>query len=458
MGNLKSINPSNGKVLGEVKISSQKEIQDKIVKAHKAQKVWADIGLKGRGRVLKSVIKNFLKRKEEIAQLTSSEMGMPISLSRADVDDSMHYFSWYVDNAEKFLSPEIVYEDEKTKHTIYREPIGVSANITPWNFTTSNFVWSAAQSLVSGNVVLYKTSEEVPLSGKLIEEIMGDSGLPEGVFSEVYGDGEVGKILVNGNIDLICFTGSTKTGKYLYKVAAEKFIKVFLELGGSAPGIVFEDADMDRVLDSIFGNRFLYCGQVCDGLKRLIVHENRLDEVVKKLTEKINITKVGNALDESTEIGPLVSSKQLTVLEEQVADAIKKGVKIKVGGERLNINGGYFYKPTILTNVNKDMKVWNEEVFGPVLPIVTFKTDEEAINLANDTKYGLGSYVFTEDKKKANKIAQELKAGMVQTNNAGYLQPCSPFGGYKESGIGREHGKFGFYDLTQVKVIAEEKS
>ncbi len=457
MAKLKSINPSNGKVLGEVGVSTEQEVLTKIANARKAQDGWAKLGIGDRGRILKKVIENFQKRKEEIAQLTSSEMGMPITLSRTDVDDSMNYFKWYIDNAEKYLAPEVIFENETMRHTVFREPIGVAANITPWNFTTSNFVWSAAQSLVSGNVVVYKASEEVPLSGKLIEEVMDNSGLPEGVFSEVYGSGEVGKILVNGDIDFICFTGSTETGKYLYKVAAEKFIKVFLELGGSAPGIIFEDVDVDRVIDSFFGNRFLYCGQVCDGLKRLIVHEDVVGKVVKKLVEKINKTKIGDALDDKTEIGPLVSSKQLKTLEEQVADAVKKSVKVEVGGEKLNINGGFFYKPTVLTNVNKNMRVWNEEVFGPVLPVVTFKTDEEAIKLANDTKYGLGGYIFTESKRRARKIALELKTGMVQTNNAGYLQPCSPFGGYKESGIGREHGKFGFYELTQVKVVAEEK-
>jgi acyl-CoA reductase-like NAD-dependent aldehyde dehydrogenase len=306
-------------------------------------------------------------------------MGMPINLSKADVDDSMHYFSWYLDNAEKYLSPEVISEDEKTKLTIFREPIGLSANITPWNFTTSNFVWSAAQSLISGNVVVYKTSEEVTLSGKLIEEIMNESDLPVGVFSEVYGNGEVGKILVNCDIDVICFTGSTNTGKYLYKVAASKFIKVFLELGGSALGIIFEDVNIDRVIDSFFGNRFMYCGQVCDGLKRLIVHKDVADDVVKKLVEKINNTRVGDPLDEKTEIGPLVSEKQLNTLMAQVEDAREKGAKKVVGGERLNINGGYFYKPTVLTNVSKNMKVWTEEVFGPVLPVVTFKTDEDGV-------------------------------------------------------------------------------
>lgn len=457
MAKLKSINPSNGKVLGEVEISAEKEIKEKISKARGAQEGWNKLGIERRGKLLKKVVENFLRRKEELAQMASKEMGMPITMSRGDVDDSMHYFNWYIDNAEKYLSPEIIFKDEKMTHTAFREPIGVSANITPWNFPTSNFVWSAAQSLVSGNVVVYKTSEKVPLSGKLIEEIMSKSGLPEGVFSEVYGDGEVGKILVNGDIDSICFTGSTNTGKYLYKVAADKFIKIFLELGGSAPGIIFDDADIDRTIDSFFGNRFLYSGQVCDGLKRLIVHESKFDDVIKKLVEKINNTKVGDPLDEKTEIGPLVSEKQLKNLEIQVADAVSKGAKVEVGGERLNLNGGSFYKPTVLTNINKDMKVWNEEVFGPVLPVMSFDTEEKAISIANDTKYGLGGYVFTEDKELARKVVGELKTGMISINNAMYLQPTSPFGGYKDSGIGREHGKYGFYDLTQVKVVAEEK-
>lgn len=457
MSKIKSINPSNNNVLGEVEVSTKKEILEKVSAAHKAKEGWNKLGVAGRVKVLRKVVENFKIRKEELARSGSSEMGMPISLSRMDFEDSINYFNWYLDNAEKYLSSEIVFEDEKMIHTVIREPIGVSANITPWNFPISNFVWSVIQPLIAGNVVIYKTSEEVILTGKLIEEIISVSDLPEGVFSEVYGDGEIGKILVNEDIDLICFTGSTNTGKYLYKLAADKFIKVFLELGGSAPGIIFEDSNIDRVLDSFFGNRFLYTGQMCDGLKRLIVYEDKMDEVLNKLIEKINNTKVGDALDEKTEIGPLVSEKQLITLEKQVKDAIKKGARIEVGGEKLDINDGFFYKPTILTNIKFDMEVWKDEVFGPVLPIVTFKTEEEAINLANDTKYGLGGFVFTEDKERAKRVAQKLETGMIQVNNAGYVKPPSPFGGYKASGIGRQHGKYGFHDLTQIKVIAEEK-
>lgn len=457
MSKLISINPSNKKVLGSVETSTEKEIKAKIGKAQKNKLEWKNLEIGGRVKILRNVVKSFLDRKEEIAKLASCEMGMPINLSRADVDDSMNYFNWYLDNAEKYLGQEVIFENDKIIHTVLHEPIGVSANIVPWNFPTSNFVWSVAQSLVSGNVVIFKGSEEVPLSGKLIEKIFMDSNLPDSVFSEVYGGGDVGKILVNGNIDMICFTGSSKVGNYLYKVAADKFIKAFLELGGSAPGIVFEDADIDRVLDTIFANRFLYSGQVCDGLKRLVVHKNVFSKVVERLTEKIIKAKVGDALDEKTEIGPLVSEKQLINLESQVEQSKSQGAKVTVGGKRSKDLPGFFYKPTILTNIKPEMRIWKEEVFGPALPIVAFHDEGEAIKIANDTDYGLGSYVYTEDKKKARRVAEQIQTGMVSINNASYLQPCSPFGGCKRSGIGREHGKFGFNELTQVKVVAEEK-
>ena len=454
---LKSINPSNKQPLGEVDVSTVREIRQKVDKTHEAKDSWKELGVNGRVKILRKVVEKFKSKKEELAKMASSEMGMPISLSRADVDDALNYFNWYLDNAEKYLSPEIAYENEKIRHTVYREPIGVAANITPWNFPASNFVWSVGQSLISGNVIVFKDSEEVPFCGKLLEDIMKKSGLPEGVFSEVYGGGDVGKILVYGNIDMICFTGSTLTGQYLYEVAAEKFIKVSLELGGSAPGIVFEDASIDRVLETIFANRFLYSGQVCDGLKRLIVHKSLFDKVIMKLSERIAKAKVGDALDERTEIGPLVSEKQLLKLEGQVEEAKSQGAKVVVGGEMKADLPGFFYEPTILINIRQNMRVWREEVFGPILPVAVFDTEDEAVKIANDTDYGLGSYIYTEDKKKAKKVALKIETGMVSINNASYLQPCSPFGGCKKSGIGREHGKFGFNDLTQIKVIAEEK-
>lgn len=273
----------------------------------------------------------------------------------------------------------------------------------------------------------------------------------------MYGGGQVGDKLVHQDIDLICFTGSSKTGKYLYKVAAEKFIKVLLELGGSAPGVVFEDVDIDMVLDTIYANRFDNCGQICDGLKRLIVHEKVYKKVVEALVVKLEKAKVGDALDKDTDIGPLVSARQFEILVDQVSDAKRKGSKILVGGKKLDNLPGYFYSPTLLTNVKPNMRVWREEVFGPVLPIVTFKIEEEAIKLANDTEYGLGGYVFTEDTRRFERVSKEIETGMVQMNNASYLSPSTPFGGCKISGMGREHGKFGFHEVTQIKTLSVEK-
>lgn len=455
---LVSTNPAKDyAIIGEVEISNKAEIHAKVEHAKKAVDLWKGLGVQGRVRYVKKIAEGFSNHKEEIAALSTKEMGMPITQSRQDVDDAIHYLNWYTENADSLLKPEITKKEDGIVHTVFYEPIGVAAVVVPWNFPASNFVWGACQNLIAGNTVVFKDSEETPLIGKFIEKIINEAGLPKGVFSEVYGGGDVGDLLVHEEINLISFTGSTKAGKYLYSVAADKLIKIVMELGGSAPGIVFEDADVDNVLDTIYFNRFINCGQACDALKRLIVHENRFDEVVDKLTSKLKSIKVGNPEDESTDIGSLVAKQQLELIEEQIKDAESKGAKVVIGGKRPPELKGAYYEPTLLTKVTKDMRVWQEEVFAPVLPVVSFKTDEEAIALANDTRYGLGSYLFTNDKAKAQKVASKIQAGMVSVNNVSYLQPCNPFGGYKESGIGREHGKYGFYELTQVKIVSMEE-
>jgi acyl-CoA reductase-like NAD-dependent aldehyde dehydrogenase len=454
---LTSINPHDLSSLGEVEESTEAEVKKKVQQARKAQLVWGGMNLSERIQLLRKITVELIRRKEDLATMATREMGMPISQSRGDVDDSVRYFRWYLDNAGTYLNPETVFEDEKTKHVVYREPLGVAAVITPWNFPLSNFIWGAGQHLVVGNTVVYKTSEEVPFFGKMLETIITGCGLPDGVFSEVYGGGEVGDTLIHQDVDVISFTGSTPVGAYISKVAGEKLIRAVLEMGGSAPGIVFQDADIDAVLETIYSDRFFNCGQVCDALKRLIVHKSRFDEVVEKLTHYLSIKKVGNPEAEDTDIGPLVARRQVELLEDQVSEAVDKGAKVIIGGKRPKGLKGAYFQPTILTGVKRNMRVWQEEVFGPVLPVVSFTTEDEAIELANDTKYGLGSYIFTEDLKKAEEVAGKIKAGMVGINNASYLQPDSPFGGYKRSGIGREHGKFGFYELTQTKVVAIPK-
>jgi succinate-semialdehyde dehydrogenase/glutarate-semialdehyde dehydrogenase len=457
MQELQSINPSNYQVLGTVTISTEQAIRDKVRFARDAQKEWAALGVAKRVSLLQGAFEDLKARKDEFLLLQSREVGKTLEEARIEFDGAVEYATWYFENAEKHLAPETTFENEKAIHQVFHEPIGVVAVIVPWNFPFSNFVWGALQSLIAGNTVVFKHSEECSLTGKFIEDVLAKH-LPEGVFSEVYGAGDVGDILVHQDINMIAFTGSTKVGKHLYEVAGQKFIKSVMELGGSAPGVVFEDADLDSAIGDICFLRLLNQGQVCDGLKRLIVHESIFDDVVQKVAAIFASKKIGVAELAETEVGPLVAKRQLDLLVAQVADATQKGAKVITGGSsREKELGGAFFEPTVLTNVTKDMRVWNEEVFGPVLPVVSFKTEEEALQLANDTPYGLGAYIFTKDTERAQRVSAAIETGMVSVNGLNYVMPCNPFGGCKSSGMGREHGPYGFHEVTQIKVVARSK-
>lgn len=458
MAKLISTNPAkNYEVVGDVEISTDKEIAEKVADANKAKTVWKEMDVKKRIELLKPIYQEFKTRENEIAILETKETGLALTESKSNVSGHLDKIKWFLDNAESALSDEITHEDSESIHKIVYEPIGVAAVITPWNHPFGMFVWGAFPNLLAGNTVVFKISEECPLVGKLIEKVMLAHKLPKGVFSEIYGAGDIGWKLVNEKIDLIWFTGSTKVGQQLYKLAGEKFIKAILELGGSNPCIVFEDVDINKIVSKIYTKRFKLCGQTCDALKRLIVHHSIFDEVVEKLKKEIKVKKVGNPENLKTDMGSLVAKRQLTLIEAQVKDAIDKGAKIVVGGCSPENVSGAFYLPTLLTNVTKDMCVWNEEVFGPVLSVISFKTEEEAVTLANDTIYGLGSIVFTKNIKRAKRVASKIQAGTVEINNALHWLACNPFGGYKKSGMGREYGVVGFRELCQLKVISMDK-
>ncbi|MFZ4649005.1 MAG: aldehyde dehydrogenase family protein [Patescibacteria group bacterium] len=458
MQKLISTNPGkNYEVVGEVSISPNTEITEKVAKANQAKAVWKSITIQERVEFLKPIYEEFKARTDEIALLTAKETGIALTESKANTVGHVNKVKWFLDNAEFALADEITSEDEKSLHKIVYEPIGVAAVITPWNHPFGMFVWGVIPNLLAGNTVVFKISEECPLVGKLIEEVMSRHGLPAGVFSEVYGSGDVGWKLVNEKIDLIWFTGSTKTGQQLYKLAGEKFIKTVLELGGSNPGIIFEDADLEKIVSKIYLKRFKLCGQTCDALKRLIVHHTIFDEVVEKLKNEIESKKTGDPENLENDLGSLAAERQLALLEAQVKDAVFKGAKIITGGSSLEGAKGAYYLPTLLTNISKDMRVWQEEVFGPVLPVISFETEEEAIRLANDTIYGLGSIIFTSNAEQAIRVASQMESGTVEINSTSHWLSCNPFGGYKKSGMGREHGIIGFRELCQLKVISMEK-
>jgi acyl-CoA reductase-like NAD-dependent aldehyde dehydrogenase len=454
-----STNPSrNYEILGEVETSTEQEIKDAVAKARKAFIAWSETPLTERCKQITSFIVVSKKRAEEITELIAKETGRPIISSRVNVQGGIEYLEAYLAMAEKYLSPRITLETEKEIHRVYREPRGVIAAILPWNYPFMNVVWQCGQALISGNTIVYKNSEENLLFSKLLEKLIEESDIPDGVFNILYGDSTVGDTLVHQDIDMISFTGSTKVGQYLTKVAAEKFIPIVTELGGSSPLVLFDDIELtDKVIAYIAGRRFKNAGQACDAVKRLIVHKNKFDQLVNKLAKYVSEQKVGDAFDEKTDIGPLVAKRQIDLIEAQVKDAVDKGARVVIGGKRPDDLKGAYYLPTIITNITKNMRVWHEETFGPVLPIVTFETEEEAIELANDTEYGLTAHVLTNDKECFQRVASRIKAGSISQNEVGFWTPVNPFGGYKKSGMGRTHGEFGFEEVTNVKVIAKEK-
>ncbi|MDE5630808.1 MAG: aldehyde dehydrogenase family protein [Bacilli bacterium] len=444
-------------ILGSVEETSNEEIKVIVDLAHKAYDDWSLRSMSERITILRSVYDALSENSSKIAELITKEMGKPIGLAENEVKDTLKHILWGLDNAEKVLAPEITYEDDVQMQKVVYAPRGVSVVISPFNFPFSLSCDLAFKNMIVGNTVINKPDPNLPLLTELLDKIFRSTNLPKGVQQFVYGGREVGEFLVNQDINMICFTGNTQTGEHLYKVAAEKMIPILMELGGSAPGIVLEDADLDKVIKGMYGKKFSTMGQLCHALKRLIVHESLYDDVVNRLKDIAESQVIGDPMDRETTMGPLVNEAQLNKLMEQLEDAKLKGAKVVCGGNR-PISGENYFEATIVTNVTRDMRIWNEEVFGPVLPIVSFKEEEEAIRLANDTIYGLGSYIYTTDEQKFERIGKRINTGMVGFNNVAYSAPYNPFGGTKRSGIGRTRGKWGLMYLCDIKTISYDKT
>lgn len=453
-----SVNPGkNYKVIGKVEVSSKEEIKEKVKFANLAKSKWKDIGLNERINWVKKIYSECKKNADQIAGLITQEVGTATTECKDEIAWDWGYFDWFINNSKKILATETTHEDQTSISELIYEPVGVAAVITPWNLPFDMFLWGVISNLLVGNTVVYKAAEECALTGKLLEKIINGIGLPKGAISFVHGGPEEGEYLLNQQIDLIWFTGSSEVGKKIYKLAGEKKIKAVLEMGGSNPAVIFQDADLDKSLNPIVFKRYMFSGQTCDAIKRLIVHEKIYDKTIKLLKEKVAGIKVGEPDKKESNIGSIVSKKQQELLISQVNDAIKKGAKVIVGGKVPEGLNGAYYLPTVLANINKTMRVWTEEVFGPVLPVIKFKTVEEAINLANDTQYGLTAQVYTNDNKIIERFINEVTAGSIDVNGVSHFKPGNPFGGRKDSGMGREHGFYGLRELCEVKVISRSK-
>lgn len=448
-----SINPATNEVLVTIEETTEEQVKKIVHHARNSFDNWSRLDINQRIQILTEIYTVLETNIEKLAEFISLGMGKPITQAEAEVKSTLKNIKWDLENGKKCIEPEITFESDKEIQKVFYEPKGISVVISPFNYPFSLCLAQTFQNLIVGNVVINKPDPSCILLYQYLEEIFLSSKLPEGVQQFVFGGREIGSFLVEQDIDMICFTGNTKTGEYLYQVASKKMIPILMELGGSAPGIVLEDADIDSVIQGIFKKKFSNTGQLCHALKRLIVHESKFDEVVEKLRNIAESQVMNNPLDKNTTLGPIVNEKQLNTLICQYEDAVEKGAKVVCGGKW---NGNYF-EPTLLTNITKNMKVWTEEVFGPILPIVSFKTIEEAIALANDTIYGLGGYVFTTNMDTYERISKELKTGMVSCNNLAYSAPYNPFGGVKKSGLGRTRGKWGYMGLCNIKTIVFEK-
>jgi len=452
---LQSTNPAeNYEVIGQVEVSSKSEIRKATEFARKATKEWGSLDIKKRVGLIKPIVSHILKRKEEFSKLITQELGKTINHARAEVDGVVEDIEYFLEHAPKYLADEIFAKENTEQNIIHREPWGVAAVITPWNFPLMMPEWGVIPNLLCGNTVVLKPSEETPLVGQRFAELIFNLNLPVGVFNIVQGPGIVGEQLVDSEVDLIWFTGSNKVGQEIFAKAGKKFIKALMELGGSSPTIIFKDVDInDKLITDICSGRFKNCGQTCSAIKRLFVHKDNFVKTVQMLVEKVESLKMGNPISEDIDIGCLVSERQLNLLEEQIADAVSKKAKVECGGKKPKGLSGPYYFPTILTNITNDMRVTKEEVFGPVLPVVPFSDEDEVIEMANDTEYGLSAEVYSKDECRARRVANQIQAGRVSINSPRGSGPNCPFGGYKKSGMGREFGKWGFEELTQMKHI-----
>ena len=453
---ISSVNPCDQSIVGETECIVVSDLSHIVESSRVAGRSWSTIKIEDRLEYIKKYRDSLVSNKQELANIITVEMGKPITQSIGEIEMELEYLDFYISKSVNILKEKIVRKDNDVTYKIIHEPLGVFVCIAPWNFPLTMFHTGVIPALIAGNTVVFKPSELSTISQSFAANLMVKTGLPEDVMQIAVGGKEVGAELINQNIDAVWFTGSTKVGKEIYKKAGAKFIKVLLEMGGNSAAIVMNDANIDNAVENIFWGRYLCNGQVCNADKRLFVQSDIYDKFMAKFIERIKSSKVGNPIDENTEIGPVVSTTQLDTLMSQLEDALSSGARVLIGGKRSidpELFGGNYLQPTVISDVNSKMRVMQEEVFGPILPVMKFSTIEEVVELVNDSIYGLSGEVYTTNEQTAKGIAEQLKVGTVGINTSNYFKPECPFGGYRLSGLGREYGEEGFLEFVQTKTI-----
>src|ERR687886_543082 len=451
MSNIQTINPATGKILATYENSKPEEVSAKVKVAREAFVMWKKLDISERAEYMRRLGRVMRKNREEYARLVTEEMGKPIRQSLAEIEKCAWVCDYYAEHAEVFLRDEII-PTEFRKSFVSFEPLGVVACIMPWNFPFWQVMRFAVPALTAGNVGVLKHSSVCLGSAIKLEQAFKDAGFPDNIFQSIIGDYRAGESLVQANIDAVSVTGSVSTGRRVAELASQDLKKFVLELGGSDPFIVLEDADLNQTAYMATQSRLLNTGQSCIAAKRFIVVKEIADKFTNLFVENTEAEVVGNPLDSKTTVGPLVRDSQRHALAKQVDDAKERGAILLVGGRPIN-REGFFYEPTIISNVNHSMDVVREEVFGPAAPIIVVNNEEEAIREANNSEFGLGASIWTNNIERGIRLARQVESGIVSVNEMVKSDPRLPFGGIKKSGIGRELSEFGIREFVNVKSV-----
>jgi len=449
---IQSINPATGEILKTFESLSDDELQLKLEKSDSSQKTWKKLSISQRAKHMRNIANQIRFNSNAYAKLLTIEMGKTLKQAKAEVEKCAWNFEHYADNSESYLKSRSVDTDAAESYVAY-EPLGVILNIMPWNFAFWQALRMAAPILMAGNTIVLKHASNVPQSALIMEKLMIDAGLPEGVYQTLLvSSSQVESIISNDLIKGVSLTGSEYAGTQVGKQAGEAIKPVVLELGGSDPSIVLDDADLDAHLETIATSRLMNNGQSCIGSKRFIVHEAIYDEFVSRMKDVFESYVIGNPMVDSTMIGPVVSESALDELQKQISSCVEAGAQIVTGGERVGTTG-YYLQPTILTNITPSVPSYHEEIFGPVASVIKIKNDEEAVLVANDTRFGLGASIYTQDIDRAKKLIPLIESGSVFVNELVKSDPRLPFGGIKKSGVGRELSEEGIKAFTNVKTV-----
>ncbi|EOQ98450.1 succinate-semialdehyde dehydrogenase [Leptospira wolbachii serovar Codice str. CDC] len=447
-------NPANGEVIGNIPHSTEKDTWNAIRSAKEALQDWKTRPAKERAGILRKWFQLMIDNQEDLALIMTQEQGKPLTEARGEIAYAASYIEWFGEEAKRSYGDIIPSHRKDTRILVLKEPIGVVGTITPWNFPAAMLARKVAPALAAGCTVVSKPAELTPYSALAMAVLAERAGLPKGVWNVLVGDPiAIGKaILESKEVRKLSFTGSTKTGIYLMEKSAATLKKLSLELGGNAPFIVFEDADIDEAIKGAMLSKYRNTGQTCVCVNRFLVQASVAEVFSKKLAEKAKELVVANGMEPNAQQGPLINDAALEKVKSHIQDAVSKGAKILTGGKEHTL-GGNFFEPTVLYPVNSSMVVTKEETFGPVSCIQTFQTEEEAIHLANDTDFGLASYLYTKDMARTFRVAEQLEYGMVGINEGLISSEQVPFGGVKFSGMGREGSKYGLDDYTVTKYL-----